>query len=153
MNCPPDYYDNCRNNQYCPTCKACGGESSLYSPLEDIGPHPMDEVVDPYMLRVNKRRGKLAQKLGSAAEKDIFKRLGGAHNPTSQGYDGILMGYRVEYKVRLASGSTLPTKGEWDRAVEQGNRLVIVEDKATGTGTVTMSIETFQGLTYDARRT
>lgn len=128
----------------------------LYSPIEDIGPHPMDEVIDTH--RATKRRGKLNQRIGYKAERDIFKRLGGIHNPSSQGYDGVLMGYRVEYKVRNStcklhakSSSPLPTKAEWDKAMSQGNRLLIVEDYSTGTGTVTMSLETFEALTYDAR--
>lgn len=161
MNCPPNFYDNCRNNQYCPSCKAGGGigtEKNLYSPLEDIGPHPMDEVVDTSKVKANKRKGKLNQRLGYKAERDIFIRLGGIHNHSSQGYDGTLMGYRVEYKVRdstcklhTKSSSTLPTKAEWDKAQAQGNRLLIVEDHSTGIGTVTMSLETFEALTYDAR--
>jgi hypothetical protein len=125
--------------------------------MTDIGAHPAPDdtpVEDPSIKRKERiRRRKLgitSQRNGYNAEKDIFTRLGGNHNPTSQGYDGTISGYRVEYKVRLTGGSVLPTKAEWAKAVAQGNRLVIVEDKETGEGTVTMSIETFEAIRYDS---
>ncbi|WOL31378.1 hypothetical protein [Microcoleus phage My-WqHQDG] len=128
----------------------------LYQPMTDIGAHPASgdtPVEDPSIKRKERiRRRKLgihSQRGGYNAERDIFTRLGGIHNPTSQGYDGTITGYRVEYKVRLAGGNVLPTKTEWTKAVAQGNRLVIVEDKVTGEGTVTMSIETFNSIRYD----
>lgn len=150
-NCPPMYYDNCRNNQLCGSCSLCGGDTYLYSPLVDIGAGPLTEVVPAVdTTRTLKKRGKKTQKDGYQAERDIFTRLGGRHNPTSQGYDGTIMGsIKVEYKVRLAGGPALPTKAEWAKAQEQGNRLVIVEDKAMGTTTVTMTLETFESIRYD----
>ena len=98
------------------------------------------------MTARRKKAGRRSQKDGYEAERAIFQRLGGTHNPTSQGYDGTIGCLRVEVKVRLNGGSILPTKAEWAKAVDQGNKLVIVEDKVTGMGTVTMSIETFEGI-------
>ena len=139
----------------------------LYLPMNDIGAHPSassgtrdvhhgtnDAPVEDLSIkrkeRIRRRKlGIRSQRDGYNAEKDIFTRLGGIHNPTSQGYDGTIAGYRVEYKVRLTGSSVLPTKAEWAKAVLQGNRLVVVEDKQTGEGTVTMSIETFEAIKYD----
>lgn len=152
-NCPTRYFDNCRCNQLCPSCSVHGGEILLYTAIEDIGVHPASEPtepVDPKALARRKKQGKRAQKQGHEAERNIFTRLGGVHNPTSIGYDGIVMGYRVEYKVRLKKGGpNVPTRAEWDKAREQGNKLVIVEDKTTGEITVTMSIETFEAIRHE----
>jgi hypothetical protein len=151
--CPTEYYNNCTNNLLCPFCTVHGGDIPLYSPIQDIGPHPIEPVSiakDSARLKsAAKRDGRRAQRLGTAAERDIFTRLNGTHNVTSQGYDGTIRGYRVEYKVRLKGGSVLPTRAEYQKAVEQGNKLIIVEDKVSGMSTVTMSIETFEALVYD----
>ena len=113
-----------------------------------MGPAPI-EATTLNTKRLTARRkkvGRRSQKAGYEAERAMFQRLGGVHNPTSQGYDGTIGCLRVEYKLRLAGGSMLPTKAEWVKAVGQGNKLVIVEDKVTGGGTVTMSMETFESI-------
>lgn len=135
------HYDYCHSNLLCASCTVCGGDTYL-------GPVSI-EATTTDTKRVTARRkkaGRRSQKAGYKAEKAIFQRLGGVHNPTSQGYDGIIGCLRVEYKVRLAGGSVLPTKAEWEKAIDQGNKLVIVEDKVTGEGTVTMSLETFESI-------
>lgn len=139
VNCP--HYDYCHNNLFCPSCSVCGGDTYL-------GPAP-SEVTTAHTKRVTARRkkvGRRSQREGYEAERAIFQRLGGVHNPSSQGYDGTIGCLRVEYKLRLAGGAVLPTKAEWKKAVEQGNKLVIVEDKVTGEATVTMSLETFESI-------
>lgn len=150
--CPPRFYDNCRNNLLCQDCSVRGEGTLLYLPLTDIGPHPVEDKppIDTKAHTRRKKDGRRSQKQGAQAERDIFTRLGGTHNPTSQGYDGTIMnGIKVEYKMRLVGGAALPTKAEWAKAQEQGNRLVIVEDKVTGTTTVTMTLETFEAIRYD----
>jgi hypothetical protein len=91
--------------------------------------------------------GRSSQKKGALYERNIFSRLGGIHNPTSQGYDGLVDGYKVEYKVRLiGDGSCVPTRGEWLKAVSQGIPLVIVESVPTGDITVSMGIDIYLSL-------
>jgi len=147
--CPTEYYNNCTNNLLCPFCTVHGGDIPLYSPIQDIGPYPIKPVGTVKDSARLKRDGRRAQRLGTAAEREIFTRLNGTHNVTSQSYDGTIRGYRAEYKVRLKGGSVLPTKAEYQKAVEQGNKLIIVEDKVSGMSTVTMSIETFEALVHD----
>lgn len=118
----------------------------------DIGPHPYIPSTTVKVSPKRKRDGRRAQRAGYIAERDIFTLLGGTHNPTSIGYDGTIDGYRVEYKVRLpgtSNPSPIPTRAEWGKACEQGNRLLIVEDKSTGSITVTMSIDTFRGIRHE----
>ena len=103
-------------------------------------------AVDTKAIRAKRRRGRASQKVGMMAERDAIARLGGTHNPTSQGYDGVVDGLRVEYKVRLSGDGVLPTKGEWEKAKREGNRLVVVENKVTAECTVTMSLETFERI-------
>lgn len=139
INC--SHYDYCPNNLLCPSCSVCGGDTYL-------GPDLIETATADTKRTTARRKkaGRKVQKDGYGAERSIFQRLGGTHNPTSQSYDGTIGCLRVEYKVRLAGGSVLPTKAEWRKAVDQGNRLVIVEDKVTGEGTVTMSMETFESI-------
>jgi hypothetical protein len=150
--CAKVYYNNCRNNLLCQGCTVTGGDTYLYSPIEDKVGAPCDTTRvqrDTKITARRKKAGRRSQKDGYEAERSIFQRLGGTHNPTSQGYDGTIGCLRVEYKVRLPgtkANSVLPTKAEWAKAVDQGNKLVIVEDKVTGEGTVTMSIETFESI-------
>ena len=102
-------------------------------------------AVDTKAARAKRRRkGRASQKAGAKAEKDAIAKLGGTHNPTSQGYDGLVDGLRVEYKARLLGDGELPTRAEWEKAKREGNRLVVVENKVTGECTVTMSMDTFE---------
>lgn len=117
MNCPPPFYENCRNALRC--CHVCragpnSGSKLHYDPIEDLGAHP---------AQVDRRRGS-ASRAGRRAERRTRERLirstaasGALHG---DGDYRILDSLRGEHKLRLTKRSIGISWEEYRQGRKQG---------------------------------
>lgn len=151
-NCPPKYYDNCRNAQRrCRQCRAGGGKGSalFYDPIDPaLAPHPAEEK-DPV-------KSKRAQQ-GRRTEKDVEKRLVRRTSGSGARFgDGDLRQQagdrelRIEHKDRGQRKSFNLTLDEYRKGQRQGIDVYAVTIEADGKQRTMyiMDEETYLGLTH-----